>query len=29
VTHPVLQLTIQEMLAQCPDLLEVRRVLEK
>jgi 2-amino-4-hydroxy-6-hydroxymethyldihydropteridine diphosphokinase len=28
VTHPVLQLTIQEMLAQCSDLLEVRRILE-
>ena len=28
VTHPLLQLTIQEMLAQCPDLLEVRRIPE-
>ena len=28
VTHPLLQLTIQEMLAQCSDLLEVRRILE-
>ena len=26
VTHPLLQLTIQEMLEQCPDLLEVRRI---
>ena len=28
VTHPLLQLTIQEMLAQCSDLLEVRRIPE-
>jgi len=28
VTHPVLQLTIQEVLAQCPDLLEVHRILD-
>jgi 2-amino-4-hydroxy-6-hydroxymethyldihydropteridine diphosphokinase len=28
VTHPVIQLTIQEMLTQCPDLLEVRRILD-
>jgi 2-amino-4-hydroxy-6-hydroxymethyldihydropteridine diphosphokinase len=28
VTHPLLQLTIQEMLARCADLLEVRRTLE-
>ena len=28
VTHPVLQLTIQEMLAQCPDLLKVHRILD-
>ena len=28
VTHPILQLTIQEMLAQCSDLLEVRRILD-
>ena len=28
VTHPLLQLTIQEMLEQCPDLLEVRRIPE-
>jgi 2-amino-4-hydroxy-6-hydroxymethyldihydropteridine diphosphokinase len=28
VTHPLLQLTIQEMLARCSDLLEVRRILE-
>ncbi len=28
VTHPLLQLTIQEMLEQCPDLLEVRRILD-
>ena len=27
VTHPVLRLTIQEMLAKCSDLLEVRRIL--
>jgi len=26
--HPVLQLTIREMLEQCPDVLEVRRILE-
>jgi len=28
VTHPGLQLTIREMLEQCPDVLEVRRILE-
>jgi 2-amino-4-hydroxy-6-hydroxymethyldihydropteridine diphosphokinase len=28
VTHPVLHITIQEMLAQCPDLLEVRRIVD-
>jgi 2-amino-4-hydroxy-6-hydroxymethyldihydropteridine diphosphokinase len=28
VIHPLLQLTIQEMLAQCSDLLEVRRIPE-
>ena len=28
VTHPVLHITIQKMLAQCPDLLEVRRILD-
>jgi 2-amino-4-hydroxy-6-hydroxymethyldihydropteridine diphosphokinase len=28
VTHPLLQITIQEMLEQCPDLLEVRRILD-
>ena len=28
VTHPLLQLTIQEMLARCSDLLKVRRILE-
>jgi 2-amino-4-hydroxy-6-hydroxymethyldihydropteridine diphosphokinase len=28
VMHPLLQLTIREMLKQCPDLLEVRRILE-
>jgi 2-amino-4-hydroxy-6-hydroxymethyldihydropteridine diphosphokinase len=28
VIHPVLHLTIREILAQCPDLLEVRRILD-
>ena len=28
VTHPLLQLTIREMLEQCPDLLEVHRVFD-
>jgi len=28
VTHPGLQLTIREMLEQCPDVLEVRRILQ-
>jgi len=28
VIHPLLQLTIREMLEQCPDLSDVRRILE-
>ena len=28
VIHPLLQLTIREMLEQCPDLLEVRRIFD-
>ena len=28
VAHPLLQLTIREMLEQCPDLLEVRRIFD-